>query len=126
MLEIFDLYFGFEVPWWNSAVTSPSLKLPKTIQYLADNFDGEEYDFRRSQIMRGLKKGRDELTKMTTRYLLKVPIMFILLTHREHGLFFLCSVLAILRDNPLDDLEVLDMLDTVWLPAEIPLVPAGT
>ena len=55
--------------------------------------------------MRGLTKGREELTKMTTKYLLRVPIIFILLTHREYGPSFLRAVLAILRDSPLDELD---------------------
>ena len=29
MLERFDLYFGFEVPWSNEVVTGPETKLPK-------------------------------------------------------------------------------------------------
>ena len=46
MMEVFDLYFGFEVPWWNAAVKNPESKLPKTMKYLLDNFSGDEYDFR--------------------------------------------------------------------------------
>ena len=34
MMEVFDLYFGFEVPWWNEAVNDAALKLPKTLKYL--------------------------------------------------------------------------------------------
>ena len=33
MMEIFDLYFGFEVPWWNEVVEDPASKLPKTMKY---------------------------------------------------------------------------------------------
>ena len=67
MMEIFDLYFGFEVPWWNEVVEDPACKLPKTMKYLRENFEGDEYDFCLSQILRGVKKGRDEMIKMTTR-----------------------------------------------------------
>ena len=76
MLERFDLYFGFEVPWWNEVVTGPETKLPKTTKYLREKFEGEEYDFRLSQISGGLKNGRDEMIKMTTRYLTKTPLIF--------------------------------------------------
>jgi len=65
-----------EVPWWNEVVTGPKTKLPKTMKYLRENFEGEEWDFRVSQILRGLKKGSDEMIKMTTRYLMKTPLIF--------------------------------------------------
>ena len=57
MMEMFDLYFGFEVPWWNEVVSNLGSKRPKTAQYLADNFQGEEYKFRSGQVTRGLMKG---------------------------------------------------------------------
>lgn len=41
MMEIFDLLFGYQLPWWNQAVNkidNPSkCKLPKTMKYLHDN-----------------------------------------------------------------------------------------
>ena len=37
-MEIFDLYLGYEVPWWNEVVNIPKSKLPKTMKYLQDNF----------------------------------------------------------------------------------------
>ena len=61
MVEMFELYFGFEVPWWNEVNVTPGSKIPKTMQYLKDNFTGDEYDFRLNQIMRGLKKGCEEM-----------------------------------------------------------------
>ena len=79
MMEIFELYFGFEVPWWNEVVADPESKLPKTMKYLCKNFTGEEYSFCKKQILRGLKKGRDELIKMTTQHLLKAPIILLLI-----------------------------------------------
>ena len=104
MMELFDLYLGFEVPWWNEAVANPASKMPKTMKFLEDNFDGEEYVFRRGQIMRGLKKGRDELIKMTTQYLLRPPLLFLLLCNRKHGAPFLRALLSILHEHHVDDL----------------------
>ena len=68
MLEIFDIYLGFELPWWNEAVTGPVSKLPKTMKYLEEPFEGDELDFRRKQIMQGLDAGREELILVTTKY----------------------------------------------------------
>ena len=45
MMEIFFLYLGFEIPWWNKAVDSPDLQMPKTMKYLSNNFTGDEYSF---------------------------------------------------------------------------------
>ena len=44
MLELFDLYFGFELPWWNQAVNDPATTLPDTCRR------GEDLKFRREQI----------------------------------------------------------------------------
>ena len=100
MMEIYDVWLGFEVPWWNKAIKNPELQLPKTMKYLDDNFEGEEHAFRKSQIMRGLNAGRDEMMKMSKRYLLRPPIMYLLLTHSDYGSAFLRAVLAILAENP--------------------------
>ena len=67
MLNVFDLYFGFQLPWWNGAVDQPAKYLPETMQYLEDNFNGDEYVLRKEQIMKGLNAGRDELIKITKR-----------------------------------------------------------
>lgn len=107
MLEIFDLYFGYEVPWWNDAVIHPEKKLPNTMKYLRENFEGQDLEFRKSQIMRGLVKGRDEMISMSSRYLLRPPIMFLLMTHQEHGGAFLRALLLILRENPIEEVELI-------------------
>jgi hypothetical protein len=66
MMEIFFLYLGFEIPWWKKAVETPEARMPQKLKYLAEHFDGKEYTFRHSQIIRGLAKGREELIKMTS------------------------------------------------------------
>jgi len=66
MMELFEVYFSFEVPWWNKAVDDPETKMPSTMKYLRENFEGDEYDFRRIQIMRGIRKGKEEIIKLTT------------------------------------------------------------
>ncbi len=63
MMEIFFLCLGFEIPWWNKAVDTPESKMSQTMKYLAENFDGKEYSFWRSQIIRGLVKGRGRSSK---------------------------------------------------------------
>eukprot|EP00956_Cyclotella_meneghiniana_P042527 scaffold248523_cov124-Cyclotella_meneghiniana.AAC.1 len=60
MMEIFFLYLGFEIPWWNKAVDSPDLQMPKTMKYLSNNFAGDKYSFRHAQVMRGLSR-REEM-----------------------------------------------------------------
>ena len=104
MMELFDLFLGFGVTWWNEEVANPSSKMPKTMKFLEDNFDREEHVFRRGQIMRGLKNGRDELIKMTTQYLLRPPLLFLLLCNRNRGAPFLRALLSILHKHPVDDL----------------------
>jgi hypothetical protein len=70
MLKIFDLYFGFEVTLWNSVVdvigNLNNCKIPQKMEYLQKKFTGDEYNFRRRQILHGLQKGRDELLKLTS------------------------------------------------------------
>eukprot|EP00956_Cyclotella_meneghiniana_P021672 scaffold39740_cov82-Cyclotella_meneghiniana.AAC.1 len=108
MMEIFFLYLGFEIPWWNKAVDSPDLQMPKTMKYLSNNFTGDEYSFRHAQVMRGLTKGRDELIKMTSKCLFAVPIIYLLFSHHEHGASFLRAVLSVLHkfEQELDEEEV--------------------
>ena len=105
MLEIFDLYLGFELPWWNKAASLPESKLPNTMMYLEENFEGDEKEFRHKQLVRGLAAGREELIMMTTKYLFRAPLMFLLACHHEHGAPFLRAVLCILCDHPVDDLD---------------------
>lgn len=112
MMEIYDIWLGFDVPWWNEAVNNPERQLPKTMKYLEENFEGEEYEFRKSQIMRGLTKGRDEMMKMSTKYLLRPPLMYLLLTHREYGNGFLRAVLAVLAENPVDGVVLIHDTDS--------------
>jgi hypothetical protein len=86
MLEIIDLYLWFEVPWWNSAVNDiddiNKCKIPRTMDYLHKHFAGDEYNYQKRQLLRGLRKGCDELLKMTSRHYLKPPIIFVLLYQR--------------------------------------------
>ena len=57
---------------------------------------------------------------MTTRYLLKTPLIFLLLTHHEHGSSFFRAVLSILHENPLSndnvgaDILIQDHESTEW------------
>ncbi len=69
------------------------------MEYLCKNFAGDEYNYRKRQLLRGLQKGRDEFLKMTSRHYLKPPIIFVLLTHHEHGAPFLRAVLSVLYSS---------------------------
>ena len=94
--EVHNIYFRFELPWWNRACSKAENCLPKTIAYIDANFDGEEREMRLTQIRRGLVAGRKELIKMTTKNLLTCPIIFLLLCDRNEGPFFLRAVLFVL------------------------------
>jgi hypothetical protein len=78
------------------------------MKYLRDNFEGEEYEFRKAQILRGLNKGREELLKMISLNYMKAPIILLVLTHHTHGPPFLRALITVLRnrndDNPDDPL----------------------
>ena len=54
---------------------------------------------RMSQVGRGLEAGRDELVKITKRYLLKVPIVLLILCQRQRGHAFLRALLLVLHEN---------------------------
>ena len=103
MMEVFDLYFGYKIPWWNSVNRNPQSKLPDTMQFLRDNFEGDDYQFWKSEIERGLKKGQEEMMEMTTHYLLQAPIMFLLMMNSKYGPPFARAVFSVLHKNPLDD-----------------------
>ena len=70
MMEFHNLYFDFELPWWNLVNKHPRLHLPNTMEYLQDMFDGGEFEIRLKLIKRGLNAGQDELIKITRKYLL--------------------------------------------------------
>jgi len=91
-------------------IEKPESKLPKTTKYLRQHFTEEDFDFRLSQIRRGLCKGRDEMIKITTRYLLKAPLIYLLLMYQEHGASFLRANLSILHENPLSEYVDADVL----------------
>ena len=72
MMKSFDLCLGFNVPSWKEVLSTPDSKLPKRIEYLSNNFDGEELTFTRNQISWKSRKGHNELMKMSTKYFLTV------------------------------------------------------
>ena len=97
-------------------LSDPEFKLPKTMAYLAATFSGDELVFRRNQIMRGLKKGHNEMTKMTTKYLFKSPLLFLLLAHQTKGKPFLHAMLSILKENPVEDVTLIhDTESSSWV-----------
>jgi hypothetical protein len=51
MMQVHELYFGFELHWWNDTIDNPDTNLPKTMKYLEDNFDGDKYELRLKMIM---------------------------------------------------------------------------
>ena len=42
MMEVHDLYFKFELPYWNAACADPASKLVKTMAYIESKFEGEK------------------------------------------------------------------------------------
>ena len=98
-MEIHDYFYDFQIAWWNAAVDDPKVCMPNTMSYLENNFVGEERKTRRKQVLRGLKMDRKEIMKMTKIYLLKPPIVLLVLSNRKHGAPFLQAILSIPRDN---------------------------
>lgn len=99
LMEIHNLYFDYELPWWNNAVNHPRMQLPKTMEYLESNFSDKEYEMRHNLIVRGLKAGRDEVIKVTRQYLFQVPILILVLCNAQRGPAFLRALLSVLYDN---------------------------
>ncbi len=61
--------------------------------------NSEELDHQRLQIDRGLKMGREEIIKMTRKYLMEPPLLLLLLTHDQHGTPFFHAVLSVLHEH---------------------------
>mmetsp|Transcript_5656 Transcript_5656/g.15886 ORF Transcript_5656/g.15886 Transcript_5656/m.15886 type:complete len:972 (+) Transcript_5656:584-3499(+) len=100
MMEVHDLYFHYMLPWWNDAIENPAAKMPKTFAYLDANFEGDEKEKRRAQIVRGIKAGRTELIKMTQKAgLLDGPVAFLIMCDKEHGPAFLRALLAVVDEG---------------------------
>ena len=59
MMKLHNLYFDWELPWWNQANSHPRLMIPTTMEYLETNFSGDDYAIRFNLIKRGLRKGQD-------------------------------------------------------------------
>ncbi len=79
MIEIFYIYLGFEVPWWNKVVTTPESNILNMMKYLVKNSEGANKDFCCKQFLGGLATGKEELILMTTKNLFHAPLMMILL-----------------------------------------------
>eukprot|EP00956_Cyclotella_meneghiniana_P020757 scaffold37078_cov117-Cyclotella_meneghiniana.AAC.5 len=104
-----------EYPWWNEAVADPKKGMPKTIKYLEDNFEGEEYEKKLKQIKLGIKAGRDELLKITKRYLMKAPMVLLVLCNRRRGPAFLRAVLSILQhEYPVEGVQLFNETEEDW------------
>ena len=99
MMEIHNLYFDFDLPWWNQFNDSPRLHMPNTYEYLEQNFNGDDFTMRLTLINRGLKAGRDELIKITKNYLYQVTIILLVLFNHKRGPAFLQAVLSVLFEN---------------------------
>jgi hypothetical protein len=83
MMEVHDMYFDVELPWWRQVNANPDENMPNTMAYLHENFQGEDHEIRLQQIKRGLKAGCDKLIKITKKYLFQVPIMLLVLCNRK-------------------------------------------
>jgi len=87
MPEIFNLLLDFQIPWLNGAVDKPDEYLPDTFGYLQDNFEDDEYNFRRKWLIAGLAAMREKFIDISSRYLFKPPLIFLILSHRTQGKF---------------------------------------
>lgn len=87
MPEIFNLLLDFQIPWLNGAVDKPDEYLPDTFGYLQDNFEDDEYNFRRKWLIAGLAAMREKFIDISSRYLFKSPLIFLILSHRTQGKF---------------------------------------
>ena len=97
-MEIYNYYYDFEIPWWNTVTEIPEICMPNTMQYLEENFEGKELENRWTQIMRGLEAGRDEVLAITKRYLLNAPILLLMPSNRKRGPSFYRAVLSVLHE----------------------------
>ena len=52
MMEIHNLYFDFELPWWDQANDAPRLHMPDTMEYLEHNFSGNDLEMRLNLVKR--------------------------------------------------------------------------
>jgi hypothetical protein len=105
-MELHGVFLDFELPWWNEAVKDPKKRLPETMAYLDEHFEGEEHQQRLELINRGLRWGREELLSITRRYLLRPPLLLLLLCDRTQGPSFLCAVLSVLHENPVENVKL--------------------
>jgi len=95
VMEIHNLYFNFELPWWSGVNSNPRLHMPKTIEYLECNFSGNYFKMRLDLFKRGLEACRAELIKITRKYLFQVLILLLVLCNAKHGPAFLRAVLYV-------------------------------
>ena len=67
------------------------------MEYLeSGNFTEDEYEMRLNLVKRELKAGRDELIKVTRKYLFQVPILLLVVCNAHKGPVFLRAVLSVL------------------------------
>ena len=99
MVEICNLYFDFELPWWNQVNYLPRLHMPNIYEYLEHNFTGDFFTMRLTLIKRGVKAGRDKLIKITNTYLQQFPIVLLVLCNHKRGPAFLRAVLSVIFEN---------------------------
>ena len=69
------------------------------MEYLKQNFRGENFEMFLNLTKKGLKAGYDELIKIAETYLFEVPIVLLILCHPKHGPSFLQDFLSVLHEN---------------------------
>ena len=98
-MEIRDLNLYFELSWWNEVNTHPQDHMPNTMSYIHNNFEVDEFGMRPTLIKRGLVAGRDELIKITKKFLCQVLILLLVLCNQKSGAPFLQAVLSYLHKH---------------------------
>ena len=69
------------------------------MEYLERNFEGDEHHQRKEQTIQGLRMGHEEVIKMTRRYMMRPPLVLLILSHQIHSGPFLRAVLSVLSEH---------------------------
>eukprot|EP00978_Attheya_sp_CCMP212_P020213 scaffold57562_cov32-Attheya_sp.AAC.1 len=97
VMELFQLYFDFMVPFWEEARTNPRTKTFKqTFEYIEANILDEAKKIRKiEQVLAGIAAAHKELLNMS-KLLMSAPLIFCVMTDEEKGVHFVRALLRVL------------------------------
>ena len=100
MMEVHELYFGFMLPFWTTALTTPEKVFPRIFQFIKEKFTTPEEKLKRTkQIMIGIQAAYDKLVEMTEPILLRGPVSFLILCNNEHGPSFCRALISVVTES---------------------------